>query len=254
VVRLVNWASEVRWPLGTCGSDALARLRGAELRCERSEAAQARHSRKLFTDLQTESSGTCTRRLGRKGVRPVGADIRGWVEVRDATLDEDIGEILWSAVIDAGSLLSRNYTMFGALFGVRNHSDFKPVAGGRGLPDPVSPTVKTEATEWDDYHSHTWVSWRELKAVDWDERDLAGLAFGYRKGEESHSIGKYLDRSDSRRGEGSTWSEGDTTYRVETITRREALGRECELLFRLMEILAERYGDDYVRLVVWFFN
>jgi hypothetical protein len=42
--------------------------------------------------------------------------------------------------------------------------------------------------------------------------------------------------------------------RVEAISRREALGAECQMLFRLMEILAERYGDEYVRLVVWFYN
>src|SRR3954454_12601372 len=104
----------------------------------------------------------------------MGTNIHGWVEVRDAAVDVEIDEILWFAVIEVAFLLHRNYTAFGSLFGVRNHTDFAPVASGRGLPEHVSPVVQAEATRWDDYHSHTWVSWAELKAVDWEERALAG--------------------------------------------------------------------------------
>jgi hypothetical protein len=36
------------------------------------------------------------------------------------------------------------------------------------------------------------------------------------------------------------------------ITRREALSDQWQLLFALMQTLARHYGDDGVRLVVWF--
>jgi hypothetical protein len=88
--------------------------------------------------------------------------------------------------------------------------------------------------------------------VDWEERALAGMAFGYREGEEQYSIGVYLNPGDPRRKEGQTWVDGNTTFRVEKLTRWEAIGSQCQMLFELMAILAKRYGDDCVRLVVWF--
>jgi hypothetical protein len=52
--------------------------------------------------------------------------------------------------------------------------------------------------------------------------------------------------------EGHTWQVDETTYRIERLTRREALSPDWSLLFRLMEELAQVYGENRVRLVVWF--
>ncbi len=150
----------------------------------------------------------------------MGTDIRGWVEVRHADVDVFMNEVFWFAVIDLVGLVSRNYSMFGSLFGVRNHADFQPIAAGRGLPPDPSPAVRAEAMNSSDFHSHTWVSWRELKAVDWDESALAGMAFGYRRGQEQHSLGIYLPLDDLRRREGESWVEDDMLFRVDKITRR----------------------------------
>lgn len=87
---------------------------------------------------------------------------------------------MWYAVIDAGELLDRNYDAFGMLFGVRNRAGFAPVADHRGLPADVSDSVREHGTPpedaddemWICYHSPTWVSWAEIKAINWEESAL----------------------------------------------------------------------------------
>ena len=82
----------------------------------------------------------------------MGVDICGSVEFRDAVLDEFRGWKVWYAVINAGIILDRSCAMFGSLFGVRNPTDFAPVAANRGLPDDVSEEVKADA-KGEGYHS-----------------------------------------------------------------------------------------------------
>jgi hypothetical protein len=125
----------------------------------------------------------------------------------------------WYAVINAGQLLEQSYHTFGSLFGVRDRSRFSPIAAHRGLPDDASETVIEEGgtppdgKNWSAYHSHTWISWAELKAVNWAEiEDAPG----------------------------------------ELVTRQSALSSSFVLVFELMEILARHEGDEKVRLVVWF--
>ena len=145
----------------------------------------------------------------------MGVDIHGSVEFRDAALDEGRDWRYWHAVINAGIVLDRSYAMFGSLFGIRNPTDFVPVAAGRGLPDDVSEEVKGNA-EGEGHHSYTWITWEELQSVDWDATGLI--------------------------------------YATDRISRRDALGDSGGLLLALMKPLAERYGDQCVRLVVWFDN
>ena len=102
----------------------------------------------------------------------MGADIHGWVEVGD---DET-----WYAVINAGQLLDRNYDTFGMLFGVRNRAGFTPVAPDRGLPTDISDEVREHGNPpegadddaWICYHSPTWISWAEVRAIQWEESAL----------------------------------------------------------------------------------
>ena len=141
----------------------------------------------------------------------MGVDIHGWVETEY--------DGIWDAVINVGHLLEQDYHSFSSLFGVRDRSKFSPVAPHRGLPYDSSETVKEEGGTPPDgsnpwlYHSHMWITWAELKAVDWDEvEQVPG----------------------------------------ETVTRRSALHSSFALVFQLMEILARHNGDNNVRLVVWF--
>src|SRR5207253_2653739 len=100
----------------------------------------------------------------------------GWIEVRDPSGGP------WRPYKRIGEFVGRSYDMFGCLFGVTNFARFRPVAAGRGLPPDVSKTVAREATTLrpgflffrraqtvEEYHSHSWLSLRELAAIDWDE-------------------------------------------------------------------------------------
>nr|WSX53231.1 hypothetical protein OG409_32535 [Streptomyces sp. NBC_00974] len=57
--------------------------------------------------------------------------------------------------------------------------------------------------------------------------------------------------------EGTEWPDGeDLIHRIGRITRRDAIraGGEWKPLWTVMETLAGLYGDDNVRLTVWFDN
>ena len=145
----------------------------------------------------------------------MGVLIHGSVEIRNTCLDKDRDGKDWWAVINAGILLDQSYAMYGSLFGIRNTTTFVPAAPSRGLPEDISEEVKGDAVG-EGFHSYTWITWEELQAIDWDE---VGLIYG-----------------------------------AEQILRRDALGESGSLLLELMKPLADRYGGQCVRLVVWFDN
>ena len=161
----------------------------------------------------------------------MGCDITGWVEFSDTTPSRrHAGRAWWSPVLDAGFLLGRDYDLFGSLFGVRNGTDFAPVAADRGLPTDLSELARRDA-ECEGYHSHTWVTWEELAAVDWDE-----LALDW--GDEFRRIVGNPDRDGP----------------PEMISRHQTLNADWHLLMEMAAPLVRRYGADRVRLVVWFDN
>lgn len=187
----------------------------------------------------------------------MGTDIHGWVEFRDAQLDASLNEICWYGVINAGGLLDRDYDAFASLFGVRNDGDFNSIAAGRGLPGDASHTVLEEAIGC---HSHTWITWHEIKQIDWNasvvEPDV--LVREYKRSSATgqwKSVGRLRRITPQDRNAADTWGDVDQQFRIERLTRREALGySEFELIFEMMAVLARRYGEDCVRLVVWFDN
>ncbi len=154
----------------------------------------------------------------------MGTDINGWVEVSPSFRDASspyLSDRRWDAVVKIGSIIQRNYNAFGCLFGVMNLVNFAPLAAERGMPDDVSEEAEAaylEATEEPaSAFSPSWITWAELRAADWDARAATAV-----------------------RGRGQP-------------TRKEALGSvDWLLLFEIMGALAKQYGDDRVRLVVWF--
>ena len=159
----------------------------------------------------------------------MGCDITGWVEFSDTTPNRRHAEgAQWWAIISAGLVLGRNYALFGSLFGVRNELGFIPVAADRGLPSDLSERAGRDGT-WEEYYSHTWVTWEELAAVDWDE--------------EAPDQGDELGQSDGH---------PDRDEPPERISRRQTLDADWHLLMEMAEPLVRRYGADRVRLVVWF--
>ena len=188
----------------------------------------------------------------------MGCDIHGWVEVK--LLDT------WYPVIDISLFVHRNYDMFGCLFGVRNYCKFKPIAANRGIPDDVSELVKKEIRSWDiDGHSHTWITYREIKNINWDEEgdEIDERVHQYKRLKDGSLkyIGKCLwsSRLDDPEIQKQLREKGECEvdgiiYRYEKVKRKDALSRDWEFLFKCMEYLAECYGEENVRLVVWFDN
>src|SRR5262249_13873315 len=74
-------------------------------------------------------------------------------------------------------IVDRNYDAFGCLFGVKNYARFVPLVAQRGLPDDLSEGVRAVAEHYRStagcFLDPTWVSWAELKAVNWDEKSPA---------------------------------------------------------------------------------
>lgn len=209
----------------------------------------------------------------------MGTDISGFVECRAWLLHEDGEQTPWRAAVDLFFLnITRNYDAFGCLFGIRNYANFRPLAEGRGLPADPSETVREELdrlSQWPDQaFGTTWISWAELKSIDWDERAATpdSRLHQYRQTDEGLKlIGKASWSAQFARAAGlaakpgdepQTWPEGrewlvdDVLYRSEVMTRRGAVPRDGEWkpVWTVMEALAALHGDDNVRLVVWFDN
>jgi hypothetical protein len=134
--------------------------------------------------------------------------------------------------------------VFASLFGVRNSYGFTPLASARGLPSDVSYGVKHWMEESGVEHLPSWVTWQELAAMDWEEEgsNLTGLSFSEEEAAQQTSV---VDTQPDPARPGSVlvfkhWK------------RRELVWPTWTTLFKVMETLAGHYGDEGVRLVVWF--
>lgn len=181
----------------------------------------------------------------------MGVEIHGWIEVRDATLDEFLEEINWIGVVDVGYFLPRDTNAFGCLFGVRNPSRFIPIAADRGIPADVSETVKSAIGPQDLSYNHSWITWQELTEINWDESVLNAFVRRYIKDEngEWKSDGGFIPHPPIEYIEGKRWKNGDTLNVIERISRADAVKGTFDLTFDLMKRLAQDYGDEFVRMV-----
>ena len=118
----------------------------------------------------------------------------------------------WDGIVKIGGFLDRNYKNFAYLFGERNNFDFKPVAAMRGLPENISPEAKRDHQE-NPGHSESWIGWWELEAMQWTH-DANG-----------------------------SWIAPN---------EQVVLTDDWKLAFDFMKMLADYYGKNYVRWVVWF--
>lgn len=213
----------------------------------------------------------------------MGTDIYGAIEIRDLTgaaaLDELIGtssdrEAAWMRCMDLYPLYpGGDYSAFGCLFGIRNWNGWASVAGGRGLPADVSDAVRHEyeyAAGLDAViGGSTWVAWPELRDLDMTVTPLArgvlvvnedgpGLDWCYRVEDEwpAAVVARYgppLGESPVGAAYGS-WRHGSTSFTYKQVTREDVLGPGTgwEHVFAVMRCLAQRFGDEGVRLVAWF--
>lgn len=205
----------------------------------------------------------------------MGTDIDGVIESRSA-------DGSWKVEVDLLDLqLGRDYKAWGCLFDVRGIEELRPLFADRGLPNDVSDPVRKISTDPDnDYqHSHTYATWAEVAAVDWDAPLADGPAFYYagewRPGEDGklvlHDIvwaasGDVIEAATDIFGGDlllapSEWPPGGevcldgVVYRPVIVTARMFAPPDeghWARLWTAMRDLAAEHGDDNIRLVVWF--
>lgn len=197
----------------------------------------------------------------------MGCDIHGYVEVDKRHRQDDSW---WKSAGSLFPFVGRSYDAFGCLFGVRNYSQFDPVAADRGIPHNASRTVTKEYESWGvDAHSASYLTYEEIQDIDWQENAVAPDARYSILDENKEPTGTKFSL-----GPASGWSDiveenkeaieagepvpgpdGENYIQRRRLTREEALSGAWDwLLNDYMDLLADRFGEDRVRMVVWFDN
>lgn len=196
----------------------------------------------------------------------MGCDIHGYVEVDCGHEDRT----WWKPAGNLFSFVGRAYDSFGCLFGVRNYAKFDPVAANRGIPDDASRTVTEDYESWGvDAHSASYLTYTEVKEIDWSEmaQDPDGR-YSILDGNKEPTGTKFAlgpasgwtevveeNREAIENGEPVPSEDGDRYIQRRQTTREEALSSAWDwLLHDYMGLLADRFGDEQVRVVVWFDN
>jgi len=171
----------------------------------------------------------------------MGCDIHGYLEV----VIKDSADTLHSIPTD------RNYDWFGILADVRNYANQKPIDTPRGLPENVDLWAASDSNEPGHFHSHSWLSLRDFKEHDWDFEAINGRLSTVDKttGEEK---GKAV----------YTWLQDNPeevakrNVELKHLTRKakELIPYRWQCFIEYMGILAQKYGDENVRVVFWFDN
>ena len=186
----------------------------------------------------------------------------------------------WQHIGPLGGLVGRSYDTFGSLFGVRNSAQFEPAFPDRGLPTERSWQVDRDLKKWGvdpeaptervDFHSPTWVMLPELLKLDWDEKadapdtrysvldedkEPTGFKAGWSRGHQQ----LYEEHEEElAAGEAVPFETGSGEQRYlqrRVMTRRESLSGAWEwVIFELMPCYANRWGEENIRLTVWFDN
>lgn len=213
----------------------------------------------------------------------MGIDAYGWVEVKDEFSN-------WLPLMNAVPLMDRSRTLFGSLFWTDNNTNFQPIAPERGLPVDCSELVRkdfatlakdvADIVAWgggeppespEEYFCCTWITWREIQAIDWEEEapvepyhiwvvtpSKAGTIQTHReiylRSELIQRFAFSEEALDAAWKDGRTWEVDGKQYQIlrPLDKRKEALTQGWRTLFKVMEVLAEQYGADNVRLIVWF--
>jgi hypothetical protein len=204
----------------------------------------------------------------------MGVDISGVVECRPEFGFLPDPDVAWEYAIELGQLYcGRSYDAFGCLFGVMNFAGFEPVAAERGIPaDAAEGTRRHAQGIQPPSFSASWISYDEIDAIDWDERAARPDArlHQYSRGQDGEwrmtskagqdrVFAKHVGLSPAEAAArswpaGSEWLIGDTLYRSEVLTRRDAIPMRSDWdpVWTVMKTLASLHGGSNVRLVVWF--
>ncbi|NNN34398.1 hypothetical protein HLK59_29355 [Streptomyces sp. S3(2020)] len=203
-------------------------------------------------------------------------DIHGGIEFRHPSVGTDYYEgEPWVGAMDLWPLYDEtDYASFGCLFGVRNYAGYPPLAAERGLPADMSSALRERLQPWvADGHlaEATWVSWAEIAGMDpattpehyigrltWSSRAQPALLHqqlvpAQWPPELVAAVGP-RPRELEGRDHYVEWQTGDLHYQYESLTAGSILGPRSHWphVFAVMKALADRFGEDAVRLVVAF--
>jgi len=181
----------------------------------------------------------------------MGCDIHGFLEYRYAN-----DKSWWDMCTIPDD---RNYDLFGILAGVRNYVNATPISKPKGIPEDASYRVKDGIKDWGvDGHSHSWLTWKEIKEYNWAEKYQDGrvstivINTGKELGKASYtSLQEESAEELAKRGIKLVYLER---------TAKDLIPFEWKGFFDYMRYLAEGdestsgYGDENVRIVFWFDN
>lgn len=182
----------------------------------------------------------------------MGCDIHGWVEVkRFATQPRSV----WEGVADLGKILCRSYIMFGRLAhdGRRRKPGDRTLFNDRGLPPRDNAEKSMAAMTMEDYdnweadaHHESYFLWSELV------RERVRIAIG------PQGVGDVeAERPiDYLRDGYNEYKDGGSHYKAEYNNNMSygRVVRKWESAFGVTKSLAESYGEEQVRWVIWFDN
>jgi hypothetical protein len=206
----------------------------------------------------------------------VGTDIYGGIEYRHPGAGSDWYEgDTWLTAVSLRPLYDENdYAAFACLFGVRNYAGFStPIAADRGLPDDLSAGFR-ELEPWlaaGGMEHASWVSWSELAALDpsvtpdhyvgqliWSTKSSPWVSHqrlvpAEWPAEVHEEVGPPPSGWDVAT-ERMEWETEDLNIRSRSLSIGTVLGPDSQwpFVFAVMDVLASRFGDDGVRLVVAF--
>ena len=183
----------------------------------------------------------------------MGTDIHGYIEFR---LHHTVG--IWCGAINIGPMAERYYNLFGYLFGVRGSGDkFLPIASDRGIPPDVAEVTALAFQSFEGEEA-TWIGWREFR-----DAIAAGHsihAYQQSKYGELRAVEKQVSLVEpdyftaieqERLRQGLDVKKDRYIYRYED-DGPLPLGPGWQLIVDLGDRLAQHYGEERIRLVVWF--
>jgi hypothetical protein len=206
----------------------------------------------------------------------VSTDIHGGIEFRHPGVGTDYYEgETWVTAMDLWPLYDQtDYAAFGCLFGVRNYAGYRPLAAGRGLPHDVSSGLRAQLEPWvaeGHLTGATWVSWAEIAELDpgsapdhyvgrltWSSLSMPSMLHQQLVPAEwsPELVAAVGPRPPELEGSSryAEWTSEDLRCKYEPLTVDSILGGESHWkhVFAVMKALADRFGEEAVRLVVAF--
>lgn len=173
----------------------------------------------------------------------MGCDIHGYLEVVHS-------ETYVTGICNIPG--DRSYDWFGILADVRNYANSKPISQPKGMPEKVCYEMQDKVKGYGlDGHSHSWLSWKEIRTHDWDyvSHDGRISTIDKKTGEEKGKASYTYLQDDSEKAE----EMGVELKHLDRVAK-DLIPYIWQGFFKFMEHLADKWGEDKVRIVFFFDN